>query len=433
MKKTGELLRKKREEKGLSLHEIALSLKINSKTLKAIEDGDLTQLPAKTFLRGFVQSYANFLKMNLEEVLTVFSEEMGPTRPQAPLTVNDSSPSAVEQNNRATEVVAFPRPAPAARQSMEPSAPTVSGIEQTSKAKAIVLSVVSLALVGLIVMTKKVIDRYQRESQSAPVAVVPIEQPATQDAIPDNPATGETATTVAAETMKPVDKPVEKVAETKPETKAETKPVDAKVEPTPAHAPAPAPAPAPNVAAPTASPTKAPTATAPISSMIPTLTGADILKNISKVNAPNSSVAPKAETKPTEPAKTAETKTPPKAEAPKPIEPTKTAEQAKPAEPAKTADAAKPAEAKPEEAKPAEVPKKSLELIVEALDAVEIEFSGASGAAQKIQLGADQVHTIHSKGALKVQISNGGAVNLTLNGRDLGVPGDLGKPIKLSY
>ncbi len=54
MKKTGEILEKAREEKGLSLHEIGLSLKISSKVLKAIEEGDEAHLPAKTFLRGFL-------------------------------------------------------------------------------------------------------------------------------------------------------------------------------------------------------------------------------------------------------------------------------------------------------------------------------------------------------------------------------------------
>ena len=74
MKRTGEILKKERESQGLSLHEIGLSLKINSKILKAIEEGNSTQLPAKTFLRGFVQSYASYLKLNVEDVLKVFSQ-----------------------------------------------------------------------------------------------------------------------------------------------------------------------------------------------------------------------------------------------------------------------------------------------------------------------------------------------------------------------
>ncbi|RZM00965.1 MAG: transcriptional regulator, partial [Pedobacter sp.] len=81
MKRTGEFLKKAREQKGLSINEIGLSLKISSKILKAIEDGDMTQLPAKTFLRGFVQSYANYLRVDVNEIMRIFQDEMGSTRP----------------------------------------------------------------------------------------------------------------------------------------------------------------------------------------------------------------------------------------------------------------------------------------------------------------------------------------------------------------
>src|SRR5215210_4560060 len=97
MKRTGEILRKEREARGLSLHEIGLSLKINSKILKAIEDGDTTQLPAKTFLRGFVQSYASYLKLNVDEVLRVFAEEMGSTRPQPAAPPVKDEPRIIEE------------------------------------------------------------------------------------------------------------------------------------------------------------------------------------------------------------------------------------------------------------------------------------------------------------------------------------------------
>ncbi len=74
-----------------------------------------------------------------------------------------------------------------------------------------------------------------------------------------------------------------------------------------------------------------------------------------------------------------------------------------------------------------------MELIVEALDAVEIEYSAPNGKVQKIRLSPEQVHTFKSRSGLSIQFSNGGAVNLILNGKDLGIPGDLGKSIKLSY
>lgn len=81
MKKTGQLLRDAREAKGISLQEVSIHLKISTRTLKALEEGDKAQLPAKTFLRGFVQSYSQFLKINLQEVMSIFQEEMGTTHP----------------------------------------------------------------------------------------------------------------------------------------------------------------------------------------------------------------------------------------------------------------------------------------------------------------------------------------------------------------
>src|SRR6185312_15354404 len=55
MRKIGEILKSEREKKDLSLHEIGMSLKINPKILKAIEESDEKNLPAKTFLRGFIR------------------------------------------------------------------------------------------------------------------------------------------------------------------------------------------------------------------------------------------------------------------------------------------------------------------------------------------------------------------------------------------
>ena len=76
MKNTGRILQEEREKKKLSLHEIGMSLKINPKTLQALEEGNLTKLLAKSFLRGFVKSYAKYLKLNESEILESFHKEM---------------------------------------------------------------------------------------------------------------------------------------------------------------------------------------------------------------------------------------------------------------------------------------------------------------------------------------------------------------------
>jgi cytoskeleton protein RodZ len=70
---------------------------------------------------------------------------------------------------------------------------------------------------------------------------------------------------------------------------------------------------------------------------------------------------------------------------------------------------------------------------VEALENVEISYSTAGGTPQKVKLNGEQTHTFRSQSGLKLNISNGAAVNIILNGRDLGKPGDAGKPISLTY
>ena len=83
-KNLGHWLKTERESKGLSLHEIGIQLKIGAKILQAIEETDKNKLPAKTFLRGFVRSYAQFLKLDVQEALTLFQSEYGTTHPSIP-------------------------------------------------------------------------------------------------------------------------------------------------------------------------------------------------------------------------------------------------------------------------------------------------------------------------------------------------------------
>lgn len=364
MKKTGEMLRKAREAKGLSMNEIALSLKINSKILTSIEDGDQTKLPAKTFLRGFVQSYANYLKMNTDEVMAVFAEEMGSTRPKPVLDEEPiaAAPAEPPAKPEASSPAVVPTAAPVATPAKpEPSAKEhLAGLEESSQSKTILFSGVAIVLLVLIFGTVKIIEKYQRESvvpETVEIAAPIVETPVSTD--------------VTAVTTSPPEAPV---------------------------------------AATNAVTTPAPAAPATPTPVTPA-------KN---EPAPRSEPPAVADKKPIEPAK-------PPVEAKKPVEPV--AEAKKPEEP-------KTEEKKPEqaaEAKPAEKKPRSLELIIEAMDQVDIEYSTVTGAVQKIHLGPDQFHTIKSTNGLKLNVSNGGAVNLILNGRDLGAPGDLGKPAKLTY
>jgi curved DNA-binding protein CbpA len=61
---TGPSLRKAREERGVSLQEIAAATKIGVRFLDYIESDRYAALPALVYVRGFVQQYARFLGLD---------------------------------------------------------------------------------------------------------------------------------------------------------------------------------------------------------------------------------------------------------------------------------------------------------------------------------------------------------------------------------
>ena len=75
----GRILKENRIRKNLTIHEISMVTKINSRIIKAIEKGNLNELPSKSFLRGFIRSYASYLKIDVNEILRTFQEELGST------------------------------------------------------------------------------------------------------------------------------------------------------------------------------------------------------------------------------------------------------------------------------------------------------------------------------------------------------------------
>lgn len=60
----GSYLREMREKKGIDLKNIAITTRISFKILSAIENDDQKQFPNRTYLRGFVRSFARFVDAN---------------------------------------------------------------------------------------------------------------------------------------------------------------------------------------------------------------------------------------------------------------------------------------------------------------------------------------------------------------------------------
>lgn len=70
----GEFLRQEREQRGITIEQMASATKINVRMLHALEADHFAELPAKPFVRGFVTSYARFLGLDSQEILTRFGD-----------------------------------------------------------------------------------------------------------------------------------------------------------------------------------------------------------------------------------------------------------------------------------------------------------------------------------------------------------------------
>jgi cytoskeleton protein RodZ len=68
----GAALRRTRESRGISLHEIAAATKLSRAALEAIERDDVSRLPGGIFTRAFVRAYAKELGVDPEHTLHDF-------------------------------------------------------------------------------------------------------------------------------------------------------------------------------------------------------------------------------------------------------------------------------------------------------------------------------------------------------------------------
>ncbi len=65
----GDSFRKKREEKGLELKEVAEELNLRKKYLKALEEEQFEEMPAEVYTVGFIKNYARVLDLDAEALV----------------------------------------------------------------------------------------------------------------------------------------------------------------------------------------------------------------------------------------------------------------------------------------------------------------------------------------------------------------------------
>ncbi len=98
----GQYLSRKREEKGTDLKSIAITTRISHKILVAIENDEKSALPNKTYLRGFVRSFAKHVDADETLAVALMEETFNSTEPKSLSTA--SSHIADEEINNEEQV-----------------------------------------------------------------------------------------------------------------------------------------------------------------------------------------------------------------------------------------------------------------------------------------------------------------------------------------
>jgi cytoskeleton protein RodZ len=392
MKLTGQILKENREKKGISITEVALATKINARSLLAMENGDAEGLPPKTFLRGFVRAYAAYLGLDVEQILASYQEEMGKAKP---LGERPGEGAADEKGGPGA------LPGKRLRPILRDGSPFEGRGASTAKIGGIVTAVI---LIALIVLIKKKMNSYESETVTATGPAATLEGSSATVPVPiagPSPAVNSQSSTSQAPSSTATPPAVSGTA-----------------------APAPRPTAAPGAAAlppmPVATPVATPLAT-PLAKKTPSPT-----PEPTATPTPSATATPAPTATPT-PAPSA-TPTPAATQEPPPAKPLPEPKPKPSSMPSAAAGAVAPTPRPTPRPTPIGRPQ---EVLIEALDLVEVEAQVDGEPMKKLKLSGQEVQAIKAKKRVILRFSDGGAVNLVVNGKDRGVPGDLGKPLRV--
>lgn len=141
----GDKLREAREKQNLTYKDIEKGTSIRALYIEYIENGNYDELPADVYTKGFIRSYANFLKLNPNELVQEFIAERhggaapsaAPAVPQAPQAPAAPARPAREEHAERQEQPEVKKAAPAPK-AAAPAAPAepVKKAEQPKAAPA---------------------------------------------------------------------------------------------------------------------------------------------------------------------------------------------------------------------------------------------------------------------------------------------------------
>src|SRR5450432_636958 len=89
----GEILKREREMREVTLNEVTVATRIPPRFLEAFEREEWEKLPGGVFNRGFVRAIARYLGLNEENLLSEYDLAYGEQRLPAPALVENPIPS----------------------------------------------------------------------------------------------------------------------------------------------------------------------------------------------------------------------------------------------------------------------------------------------------------------------------------------------------
>ena len=72
MGELGQLLREAREQKGVSLEQVEEATRVRQKFLQALEEENFGALPAETYVKGFLRTYATYLELDPDQLMALY-------------------------------------------------------------------------------------------------------------------------------------------------------------------------------------------------------------------------------------------------------------------------------------------------------------------------------------------------------------------------
>lgn len=184
----GEELRRRREERGVSLAEIAEATRIGTRFLKAIETDNFSILPGGIFTRSFIRAYAKHVGMDEDNAIALYLQQAsGPSADQSSANEASSAQSYAEQASKrqTPPKVSVQKPSSERSRRVEPVSYHQSA-SRTSWPTIVIGAGIVIFIVIIVIALVKQLNQGAGDSGSQATSVVQNNTPAPKPVVPSN-------------------------------------------------------------------------------------------------------------------------------------------------------------------------------------------------------------------------------------------------------